>query len=152
MNYHNVTKCDMLNGEGARVVLWVSGCTHACPNCHNPQTWDKNSGIPFTSEVVDEILQALSEPFCNGLTISGGDPLATYNYETVLDLCKLVKTQFPTKTIWIYTGYVYDKVKVKYPEILDYIDVLVDGPYIERLKDKKLQYRGSSNQNIIRLK
>lgn len=152
MNYHNVTKCDMLNGEGARVVLWVSGCTHACPNCHNPQTWDKNSGIPFTSEVVDEILQALSEPFCNGLTVSGGDPLATYNYETVLDLCKLVKTQFPTKTIWIYTGYVYDKVKVKYPEILDYIDVLVDGPYIERLKDKKLQYRGSSNQNIIRLK
>ena len=152
MNYHNVTKCDMLNGEGARVVLWVSGCTHACPNCHNPQTWDKNSGIPFTSEVVDEILQALSEPFCNGLTVSGGDPLATYNYETVLDLCKLVKTQFPTKTIWIYTGYVYDKVKVKYPEILEYIDVLVDGPYIERLKDKKLQYRGSSNQNIIRLK
>ena len=120
--------------------------------CHNPQTWDKNSGIPFTSDVVDEILQALSEPFCNGLTLSGGDPLATYNYETVLDLCKLVKNQFPTKTIWIYTGYVFDEVKVKYPEILNYIDVLVDGPYIERLKDKKLQYRGSSNQNIIRLK
>ena len=152
MNYHNVTKCDMLNGEGARVVLWVSGWTHACPNCHNRQTWDKNSGIPFTSEVVDEILQALSEPFCNGLTLSGGDPLATYNYETVLDLCKLVKNQFPTKTIWIYTGYVLDEVKVKYPEILEYIDVLVDGPYIERLRDKKLQYRGSSNQNIIRLK
>ena len=151
MNYHNVTKCDMLNGEGARVVLWVSGCTHACPNCHNRQTWDKNSGIPFTSDVVDEILQALSEPFCNGLTLSGGDPLATYNYETVLDLCKLVKKQFPTKTIWIYTGYVLDEVKVKYPEILEYIDVLVDGPYIERLRDKKLQYRGSSNQNIIRL-
>ena len=120
--------------------------------CHNPQTWDKNSGIPFTSDVVDEILQALSEPFCNGLTLSGGDPLATYNYETVLDLCKLVKNQFPTKTIWIYTGYVFDEVKVKYPEILEYIDVLVDGPYIERLRDKKLQYRGSSNQNIIRLK
>lgn len=119
--------------------------------CHNPQTWDKNSGIPFTSEVVDEILQALSEPFCNGLTLSGGDPLATYNYETVLDLCKLVKNQFPTKTIWIYTGYVFDEVKVKYPEILNYIDVLVDGPYIEKLRDKKLQYRGSSNQNIIRL-
>ena len=119
--------------------------------CHNPQTWDKNSGIPFTSDVVDEILQALSEPFCNGLTLSGGDPLATYNYETVLDLCKLVKNQFPTKTIWIYTGYVFDEVKVKYPEILNYIDVLVDGPYIEKLRDKKLQYRGSSNQNIIRL-
>ena len=119
--------------------------------CHNRQTWDKNSGIPFTSDVVDEILQALSEPFCNGLTLSGGDPLATYNYETVLDLCKLVKNQFPTKTIWIYTGYVFDEVKVKYPEILNYIDVLVDGPYIEKLRDKKLQYRGSSNQNIIRL-
>ena len=152
MNYHNVTKCDMLNGEGVRTVLWVAGCPHSCKGCFNRQTWDKNSGIPFTSDVVDEILQALSEPFCNGLTLSGGDPLATYNYETVLDLCKLVKNQFPTKTIWIYTGYVLDEVKVKYPEILEYIDVLVDGPYIERLKDKKLQYRGSSNQNIIRLK
>ena len=120
--------------------------------CHNRQTWDKNSGIPFTSDVVDEILQALSEPFCNGLTLSGGHQLATYTYETVLDLCNLVKNQFPTKTIWIYTGYVFDEVKVKYPEILEYIDVLVDGPYIERLRDKKLQYRGSSNQNIIRLK
>ena len=152
MNYHNVTKCDMLNGEGVRTVLWVAGCPHSCKGCFNRQTWDKNSGIPFTSDVVDEILQALSEPFCNGLTLSGGDPLATYNYETVLDLCKLVKNQFPTKTIWIYTGYVLDEVKVKYPEILEYIDVLVDGPYIERLRDKKLQYRGSSNQNIIRLK
>ena len=151
MNYHNVTKCDMLNGEGVRTVLWVAGCPHSCKGCFNRQTWDKNSGIPFTSDVVDEILQALSEPFCNGLTLSGGDPLATYNYETVLDLCKLVKNQFPTKTIWIYTGYVFDEVKVKYPEILNYIDVLVDGPYIEKLRDKKLQYRGSSNQNIIRL-
>ena len=151
MNYHNVTKCDMLNGEGVRTVLWVAGCPHSCKGCFNRQTWDKNSGIPFTSDVVDEILQALSEPFCNGLTLSGGDPLATYNYETVLDLCKLVKNQFPTKTIWIYTGYVFDEVKVKYPEILEYIDVLVDGPYIEKLRDKKLQYRGSSNQNIIRL-
>ena len=151
MNYHNVKTCDLLNGERARVVLWVAGCPHSCKGCFNRQTWDKNSGIPFTSDVVDEILQALSEPFCNGLTLSGGDPLATYNYETVLDLCKLVKNQFPTKTIWIYTGYVFDEVKVKYPEILNYIDVLVDGPYIEKLRDKKLQYRGSSNQNIIRL-
>ena len=151
MNYHNVKTCDLLNGEGARVVLWVAGCPHSCKGCFNRQTWDKNSGIPFTSDVVDEILQALSEPFCNGLTLSGGDPLATYNYETVLDLCKLVKNQFPTKTIWIYTGYVLDEVKVKYPEILNYIDVLGDGPYIEKLRDKKLQYRGSSNQNIIRL-
>ena len=151
MNYHNVKTCDLRNGEGARVVLWVAGCPHSCKGCFNRQTWDKNSGIPFTSDVVDEILQALSEPFCNGLTLSGGDPLATYNYETVLDLCKLVKNQFPTKTIWIYTGYVFDEVKVKYPEILNYIDVLVDGPYIEKLRDKKLQYRGSSNQNIIRL-
>ena len=151
MNYHNVKTCDLLNGEGDRVVLWVAGCPHSCKGCFNRQTWDKNSGIPFTSDVVDEILQALSEPFCNGLTLSGGDPLATYNYETVLDLCKLVKKQFPTKTIWIYTGYVLDEVKVKYPEILNYIDVLVDGPYIEKLRDKKLQYRGSSNQNIIRL-
>ena len=120
--------------------------------CHNRQTWDKNSGIPFTSDVVDEILQALSEPFCNGLTLSGGDPLHEANLDGVLDLVNRFRLSFPNKSIWIYTGYVFDEVKVKYPEILNYIDVLVDGPYIEKLRDKKLQYRGSSNQNIIRLK
>ena len=151
MNYHNIKTCDLLNGEGARVVLWVSGCQHSCEGCFNKQTWDKNSGIPFTDDAFKEITDALSEPFCNGLTLSGGDPLASFNYEEILSLCKKVKQMFPEKTIWVYSGFTYDFIKENRNEILNYIDVLVDGPYIEKLRDKKLQYRGSSNQNIIRL-
>lgn len=119
--------------------------------CFNKQTWDKNSGVPFDSDAFKEITDALSEPFCNGLTLSGGDPLASYNYEEILSLCKKVKQMFPEKTIWVYSGFTYDFIKENRNEILNYIDVLVDGPYIEKLRDKKLQYRGSSNQNIIRL-
>ena len=119
--------------------------------CFNKQTWDKNSGIPFDSNAFKEITDALSEPFCNGLTLSGGDPLASFNYEEILSLCKKVKQMFPEKTIWVYSGFTYDFIKENRNEILNYIDVLVDGPYIEKLRDKKLQYRGSSNQNIIRL-
>ena len=151
MNYHNIKTCDLLNGEGARVVLWVSGCQHSCVGCFNKQTWDKNSGIPFDSNAFKEITDALSEPFCNGLTLSGGDPLASFNYEEILSLCKKVKQMFPEKTICVYSGFTYDFIKENRNEILNYIDVLVDGPYIEKLRDKKLQYRGSSNQNIIRL-
>lgn len=151
MNYHNIKTCDLLNGEGARVVLWVSGCQHSCVGCFNKQTWDKNSGVPFDSDAFKEITDALSEPFCNGLTLSGGDPLASFNYEEILSLCKKVKQMFPEKTIWVYSGFTYDFIKENRNEILNYIDVLVDGPYIEKLRDKKLQYRGSSNQNIIRL-
>ena len=151
MNYHNIKTCDLLNGEGARVVLWVSGCQHSCEGCFNKQTWDKNSGIPFTDDAFKEITDALSEPFCNGLTLSGGDPLAPFNYEEILSLCKNVKQMFHEKTIWVYSGFTYDFIKENRNEILNYIDVLVDGLYIEKLRDKKLQYRGSSNQNIIRL-
>ena len=151
MNYHNIKTCDLLNGEGARVVLWVSGCQHSCEGCFNKQTWDKNSGIPFTDDTFKEITDALSEPFCDGLTLSGGDPLAPFNYEEILSLCKKVKQMFPEKTIWVYSGFTYDFIKENRSESLNYIDVLVDGLYIEKLRDKKLQYRGSSNQNIIRL-
>lgn len=119
--------------------------------CFNKQTWDKDSGVPFDSDAFKEITDALSEPFCNGLTLSGGDPLASFNYEEILSLCKKVKQMFPEKTIWVYSGFTYDFIKENRNEILNYIDVLVDGPYIEKLRDKKLQYRGSSNQNIIRL-
>ena len=119
--------------------------------CHNPQTWDKNSGIPFDSNAFKEITDALSEPFCNGLTLSGGDPLAPFNYEEILSLCKKVTQMFLEITIWVYSGFTYDFIKENRNEILTYIDVLVDGPYIKKIRDKKIQYRGSSNQNIIRL-
>ena len=151
MNFHKIEIGSTVNGEGIRTVLWVSGCNHRCKGCHNPQTWDKNSGVPFDSDTFKEITDALSEPFCNGLTLSGGDPLAPFNYEEILSLCKKVKQMFPEKTIWVYSGFTYDFIKENRNEILNYIDVLVDGPYIEKLRDKKLQYRGSSNQNIIRL-
>lgn len=150
MNYHNITKCDMLNGEGTRVVLWVSGCVHACPNCHNPQTWNPNGGIPFDDEALNEIYQELDSPYTDGVTFSGGDPLHPKNYNTILWLCTQIKQLYPSKNIWLYTGYTLDHVKHYYADILDYIDVLVDGKYIEALRSPEMKWVGSSNQTINR--
>ena len=150
MNYHNITKCDMLNGEGTRVVLWVSGCVHACPNCHNPQTWSPNGGIPFDDEALNEIYQELDSPYTDGVTFSGGDPLHPKNYNTILWLCTQIKQLYPSKNIWLYTGYTLDHVKHYYADILDYIDVLVDGKYIEALRSPEMKWIGSSNQTINR--
>ena len=150
MNYHNITKCDMLNGEGVRVVLWVSGCVHACPNCHNQQTWNPNSGIPFDNEAIQEIYAELENPYVDGITFSGGDPLHPLNYNTVLWLCTQIKLKYPNKNIWLYTGYSLDTVKLIYSDILEYVDVLVDGTFIERLKSPDKHWIGSSNQTINR--
>ena len=105
MNYHNITKDDMLNGDGLRVVLWVSGCTHHCDGCQNPITWDLAGGIPFDEAAEEELFEALSKPHVSGITFSGGDPLFSTNKGTVFCLCQEIKKKFPTKTIWIYTGY-----------------------------------------------
>lgn len=150
MNYHNITKCDMLNGEGVRVVLWVSGCVHACPNCHNQQTWSPNSGIPFDDKALEEIYAELENPYVDGITFSGGDPLHPKNYNTIFWLCSQIKQKFPTKNIWVYTGYDLDDVKHVYGDILDYIDVLVDGKFIEKLKSPEKHWVGSSNQRVNR--
>ena len=150
MNYHNITKCDMLNGEGVRVVLWVSGCVHACPNCHNQQTWNPNSGIPFDDEALKEIYAELENPYVDGITFSGGDPLHPLNYNTVLWLCNQIKLKFPNKNIWLYTGYSLDTVKLIYSDILEYADVIVDGKFIEALKSPDKHWVGSSNQRINR--
>ena len=150
MNYHNITKCDMLNGEGVRVVLWVSGCVHACPNCHNPQTWNPNSGIPFDDEAIKEIYAELENPYVDGITFSGGDPLHPLNYNTILWLCTQIKLKYPNKNIWLYTGYSLDTVKLIYSDILEYVDVLVDGTFIEKLKSPEKHWVGSSNQKINR--
>lgn len=149
MNYHNITKCDLKNGEGIRVVLWVSGCEHYCKNCHNPQTWDKNSGIEFDEKAKQEIFTELNKDYISGITLSGGDPLATFNREEILDLLKEIKEKYPSKNVWCYTGYSYDCVK--HLEHMQYIDVLVDGKYVEELSKPSPQWRGSSNQNIVRL-
>lgn len=150
MNYMRIDNCDFSNGEGLRVVLWVSGCYHNCEGCHNPQTHDFNAGKKFASENVDEIMKMLSDNYIEGLTISGGDPLAGQNYSEVLELCKIIKSKMPNKTIWIWTGYkVSELKKVDKWEIVNYCDVIVDGKYIKELDcSKEKGYRGSSNQVV----
>lgn len=149
MNYHNITKEDMLNGEGIRSVLWVSGCMHHCPGCQNPQTWSEHSGILFDEEAKKELIESLKPDYISGLTLSGGDPLFPNNREEILQLVKLVKELYPNKTIWLYTGFLYEDVKDL--EIMKYVDVVVDGKFEQNLLDNSLMWRGSSNQQIIRL-
>lgn len=150
MRYHNITKDDMLNGDGLRAVLWVSGCSHCCKECHNPVTWDANGGLPFEEEVKEELFEELKKDYISGLTLSGGDPLYFANRADVLKLVKEVREHFPEKTIWLYTGFLWEAVEGL--EIMEYIDVVVDGPFLAEKKDKKLHWRGSSNQRVIDVK
>ena len=151
MNYEKIDKCSVSNGAGVRTVLWVSGCDVHCHNCHNPQTWDFNSGIPFTDDTMQEILYDLSKPYIKGLTLSGGHPLDPHNAPKVLEIVKRVKMVFPNKDIWIYSGYVWEDIikDETLREILKYTDVLVDGAYVDELRDISLAFKGSSNQKII---
>ena len=151
MNYEKVDKCSVSNGAGVRTVLWVSGCDVHCHNCHNPQTWDFNSGIPFTDDTMQELLYDLSKPYIKGLTLSGGHPLDPHNAPKVLEIVKRVKMVFPNKDIWIYSGYEWENIikDETLREIMRYTDVLVDGAYVDELRDISLAFRGSSNQRII---
>ena len=151
MNYHNIDHCDMLNGEGIRVSLWVSGCSLHCKGCQNPQTWGFNSGIPFDDDALQELYEALDKPYIQGLTLTGGNPMD--NASEVINICRTVKEKFPDKDIWLYTGYTYEELYCKeISRILLYVDVLVDGPYIEEQRDISLHWRGSKNQRIIDVK
>jgi len=150
MRYHNITKDDMLNGDGLRVVLWVSGCSHCCRECHNPVTWDANGGLLFDEEAKEELFAELEKDYISGLTLSGGDPLFFGNRGDILALVKEVREQFPDKSIWMYTGFVWETIEQL--EVMDYIDVLVDGEFVVELKDTKLHWRGSSNQRVIDVK
>ena len=143
MRYHDITKCDMKNGDGLRTVLWVAGCSHRCPGCHNPITWDPNDGIPFDQAAKEEIFEELSRDYISGITLSGGDPLFPGNRDTVAELIYEIKEKFPEKTIWLYTGYLWEDVK-DLPGISQ-VDVLVDGPYVEVLRDTTLHWKGSSS-------
>lgn len=149
MNYHNITKDDMLNGDGLRVVLWVAGCSHGCKNCHNPITWDANGGLPFTEKEEAEIFEQLEHSYISGITLSGGDPLFPQNRSAITALAKKIKQKFPKKTIWCYTGYLWEDVKDL--EVMPYIDILVDGPFLQEQKDTKLHWKGSANQRIIQV-
>ncbi len=150
MNYHDITKDDMLNGDGLRVVLWVSGCDHNCPECQNPITWDHNSGLEFDEAAKAEIFAQLDKPYINGLTFSGGDPLYFANRDAVFAFAKEVKEKYPAKTIWLYTGFSYETIAEL--EVFDFIDVLVDGEYEKDKRDTTLSWRGSSNQRVIDIK
>lgn len=158
MNYHDIQKCDMLNGNGIRITLFVSGCNHHCKNCQNPETWNPNSGIPFDENALNEIYDELKLDYIDGLTLSGGDPMNEANIDDIYTLVSKIKKDFPDKTIWIYTGYTYDELKNDNTEngenrrkILEKCDVLVDGKFVEELKDVNYPYAGSTNQRIIYL-
>ena len=150
MNYHKIEKHSVSNGDGIRVVLWCSGCELNCKNCHNPETHDPNSGILWTNNAEKELFEALDHSYIDGITFSGGHPLEPYNVVEITRISKTIKKLFPEKTQWLYTGYTFDNIKDL--EILQYLDVIIDGPYIEDLKDITLKWRGSLNQNIWRKK
>lgn len=147
MRYHDITKDDMKNGEGLRVVLWVAGCGHACPGCHNPITWDADGGLPFDRAAEDELFEALAPDHIAGLTLSGGDPLFPANRADVAALCVRVRRDLPNKTIWMYTGYGWEEIEAL--PLLDDVDVVVDGRFVQAQADPQLHWRGSANQRVI---
>lgn len=158
MRYHNITKADMLNGEGLRVVLWTSGCSHRCQACQNAVTWNKDDGLVFDNVAKQEIFDELEKTWCAGLTLSGGDPLLMDSRAAIAELVREVKEKYPNKTIWCYTGFIWEELMRQMDTdknleaILHNIDVLLDGKFILRLALEKLQYVGSSNQSIIDVK
>lgn len=152
----------MNNGDGLRVVLWLSGCSHHCKGCQNPQTWNPNSGILFDDNAKDELYETLSEDYISGLTLSGGDPLHENNIYDLLTLLTKIRNNFPNKSIWLYTGYTYEEIINSHKEywsateenhfrylVMKKCDVLVDGKYVEEQRDITLKWRGSSNQRVI---
>lgn len=160
MYYGEIKKCDIANGEGVRVSLFVSGCTHHCPGCFNEATWDFHYGKEFTEETEKELLDALEPSYINGLSLLGGEPFEPENQKALVPFLRKVKERYPEKNIWCYSGYLYDsqllsesRARCEYTdEMLSMIDVLVDGRFVESLKDITLVFRGSSNQRIIDVK
>ena len=148
MRYLNITSPDIENGLGFRVTLWISGCKLNCPGCHNPESHSFLAGKVFDNEAMEELLKQLNRPYIKGLTLSGGNPLDS-DINDLLQVVKRVKGEFPDKDIWLYSGYTLDEINSSDKKIiLDYIDVLVDGPFKQRLANKSLAFRGSSNQII----
>lgn len=157
MNYATIKNCDIANGPGVRISLFVSGCTHRCPGCFNEVAWDFHYGMPFTEETITYILSLLAPPYVKGLTLLGGEPFEPQNQEPIVKLLRRVKELYPKKSVWAFSGYLFDKDilsgRLGDPEItreyLSYLDVLVDGPFLQEKKDLSLRFRGSSNQRII---
>lgn len=150
MRYHNITKDDMLNGDGLRVVLWVAGCAHCCKDCQNPITWDPQGGLLFDDTAKQEIFDQLDKDYISGITFSGGDPLHSANRLDVRNLMAEIKEKYPNKTIWLYTGDSWENIL--HYSCMKYVDVVVDGEFKVELKDTKLKWKGSSNQRVINVK
>lgn len=149
MNYHNITTDDLLNGDGLRVVLWVAGCEHHCKNCQNPITWNPDGGIEFDIKALHELYGYLEKPYIDGITFSGGDPLHPDNIDYIFALAEIVKRKYK-KTVWLYTGYEWEEiVKFVHKDLLKRIDILVDGKFVEELKDVTYHWAGSTNQRVI---
>ncbi len=157
MNYATIKNCDTANGPGVRVSLFVSGCTHHCPGCFNEVAWDFSYGEPFTQQTIDGILEMLSPDYIRGLTLLGGEPFEPENQPGLVELLRQVRAKYPNKSIWAFSGYLFDRDimtgRLGDPavtrEFISYLDVLVDGPFIEAKKDLSLRFRGSSNQRLI---
>ena len=160
MNYATIKNCDIANGPGVRISLFVSGCTHRCKGCFNEVAWDFDYGQPFTQETIEEILNMLAPPHIAGITLLGGEPFEPQNQPALLDLLRQIKLKMPEKSIWAFSGYLFEKdilagrlgPKEITQEFVSYLDVLVDGPFILEKKDLKLRFRGSSNQRLIDVK
>ena len=158
MHYSAIKFCDIANGSGVRTTLFVSGCRNHCEGCFQPETWNFKNGEPFTAAQEKEILDSLKPSYIAGLTLLGGDPFEEENQEGLIGLLRQIHTQYPDKSIWAFTGYLYDDLlpggrkHTQYTdEMLSYINILVDGPFVLQLKDLRLRFRGSSNQRIIDL-
>lgn len=160
MNYGEIKNFDIANGEGVRVSLFVSGCTHHCKGCFNPETWHFDYGKKFTEQTEDSIIEMLSFPYIDGLSLLGGEPFEPSNQREIVKLLRRVRNELPEKNVWCYTGYLFDKELLRESrarcevtdEMLSMIDVIVDGEFIEEKKDISLVFRGSSNQRIIDVK
>jgi len=154
MNYATIKNCDIANGPGVRVSLFVSGCTHRCPGCFNEIAWDFDYGQPFTQETIDSLIAMLRPAYIRGLTLLGGEPFDPRNQEAVVELLRQVKRELPEKSIWAFSGYLFEKDILSgrlgdTGEYLSYLDVLVDGPFVEAKKNLSLRFRGSENQRLI---
>ena len=157
MNYATIKNCDIANGPGVRVSLFVSGCTHRCPGCFNAVAWDFDYGTPFTQQTIDDILDLLKPQYIKGLTLLGGEPFEPASQGPILDLLRQVKARYPDKSIWAFSGYLFDRDILSgrlgpweiTREYLGYLDVLVDGPFIQEKKNLSLRFRGSENQRLI---
>ena len=160
MNYGNIKECDIANGPGVRVSLFVSGCRHHCKGCFNAETWDFAYGSPFTEETMEALLEALRPDYIQGFTLLGGEPFEPENQQVLVNVLRRIRETYPGKNIWCYTGYLYDvdlipggKVFTDVTEeMLSFVDVLVDGPFVEAEKDLTLVFRGSRNQRILDLR